>query len=119
MVLSRVPAFVGRSLVAAVVGIGLIYASVFVTLTLTARTCDAMCTSLLQKRSAFEAQAVAELRRCERVLQSPCGPEDAGVAYDGAISANQRLVAYRRAHRDEEAAIAELARQKSAIKPVR
>lgn len=119
MVLSRVPAFVGRSLVAAVVGVGLIYASVFVTLSLTARACDARCASLLQKRSAFEAQAAAELQRCERSSQEPCAVADAGIAYDGAMRANERLVAYRRGHRDEEAVIAGLARQKIATPPAR
>jgi hypothetical protein len=119
MVVSRFPAFVGRSLVAVVIGTALIYASVLVTLTLTARACDATCTSLLQKRAAFEAQAVTELRRCERVTQSPCEPADAGDAYDGATRANERLVAYRRAHRDEAAAIGELARRKNAVEPAR
>jgi len=112
VVLGRLPTLVGRSLVGVVFGTALIYASVVTTLTMTARACDAMCTSLLQKRAAFEEQAVAELHRCEHALQSPCSPTDAGVAYDGATSANERLVAYRLAHRDEAATITELARKK-------
>ena len=112
MVVSRFPAFVGRSLVAVVIGTALIYACVLVTLTLTNRPCDAACASLLHKRSVYEAQAAAALVRCERALQSPCAPEDAGDAYDGAIRTNERLVAYRRGHRDEAATIAELARQR-------
>ena len=116
MVLSRLPALVGRSLVAVVMGTALICGSVLATLKLTERACDATCTSLLQKRTAFEDQAVAQLHRCERALQSPCAPTDAGIAYDGAMRVNERLVAYRRAHRDEAAVIAKLARQKNAIR---
>jgi hypothetical protein len=113
MLLSRVPTLVGRSLVAVLIGTAVIYGSTLITLTLTARACDTLCTSLLQKRAAFERQAVTELRRCESASQGPCEPADAGIAYDGATNANERLVAYRRAHRDEGATIAELARQKS------
>jgi hypothetical protein len=112
VVLRRLPTIVGRSLVGIVFGTALIYASVLTTLTLTARACDATCTSLLEKRAAFESQAVAELQRCERATQAPCAPADAGIAYDGAVDSNERLVAYRRAHRDEVAAIVELASRK-------
>jgi hypothetical protein len=119
MVVARFPALVGRSIVAVVIGTALIYASVLVTLSLTARACDTTCTALLQHRAAFEARAAAELHRCEQIMQSPCTPADAGDAYEGATRANERLVAYRRAHRDESLAIVELARQKNAVKPAR
>jgi hypothetical protein len=113
MVRNRVPVLVGRSFIALLAGVGLIYAAVAVTVTMTARTCDTACNALLQKRSGFEAQAVAELARCERITQAPCAAADAGVAYDGAVTANERLVAYRLAHKDEAAAIAALARKKA------
>lgn len=116
MVIGRLPTLVGRSLVGVVFGTALIYASVVTTLTMTARACDAMCTSLLQKRAAFEERAAAELNRCERAVQSPCAPTDAGVAYEGATSVNGRLVAYRLAHRDEAATITELAQKKHTSK---
>jgi hypothetical protein len=113
MIRSRVPSLVGRSLIALLLGTGVIGAAVLTTLTMTHRSCDALCTSLLRQRSAFEEEAVRELQRCERITHAPCAPADAGVAYDGATTANERLVAYRLAHGDESAAIAARARRGS------